>query len=558
MPIKPPESQDEPSGFDPGQASPPIRFGVFGDSQVGPGLLGSSGKAAGGVDGGIESGAGVLGVNTAVRGIGVHGTCRQGTGVVGKGGGSFPGVLGFSETGPGVTGSSSEGTGVKGVSDADDAGVSGTSARGVGVAGESGGSESGLSGRSAQGVGVDGTGGPNGAGVVGAGTNASGVFGQSVKGSGVAGSSVQGVGVEGRGGPTAAGVSGTASGGPGVSGSSTQGPGVAGTSSQGPGVTGRGDHTVGVSGICDEGVGVKADSAMGTAVSATAGTGTGVSATAGTGIAVTATSTTGTGVNAVSSSGTGMIAKSTSSTGISASSFDGIGIIGSAGHSESGGFGFGFLPNRAPGVLGTSFFGAGVDGFSAEATGVIASGDIGLSASGRTAGADIRGDLRLTGRLVNMGAATFEVDHPLSPADRTLSHAFVASSEMKNVYDGVITLDDAGRATVRMPDWFDALNTAFRYQLTAVGAPAPGLYVSRKLSGNSFEIAGGDPGLEVSWMVTGVRADAWARANPVAGEAEKVPEERGFFLHPEAHGQAPELGIAAVRHPDHPASTEEG
>ncbi|MFD8756896.1 hypothetical protein ACFV0O_38855, partial [Kitasatospora sp. NPDC059577] len=116
MPIKPPESQDVPSGFDPGDASPPIRFGVFGDSQVGPGLLGSSGRAAGGVDGGIESGAGVLGVNTAVKGVGVHGSCRAGTGVSGRGGGAGAGVAGVAEAGPGVSGWSDTGPGVTGSS----------------------------------------------------------------------------------------------------------------------------------------------------------------------------------------------------------------------------------------------------------------------------------------------------------------------------------------------------------------------------------------------------------------------------------------------------------
>lgn len=37
---------------------------------------------------------------------------------------------------------------------------------------------------------------------------------------------------------------------------------------------------------------------------------------------------------------------------------------------------------------------------------------------------------------------------------------------MKNIYDGVVTTDAQGRATVQLPDWFEALNTEFRYQLT--------------------------------------------------------------------------------------------
>ena len=49
---------------------------------------------------------------------------------------------------------------------------------------------------------------------------------------------------------------------------------------------------------------------------------------------------------------------------------------------------------------------------------------------------------------------------------------------MKNVYDGVVTLNGKGEATVKMPRWFEALNRDFRYQLTALGAPAPNLCVA--------------------------------------------------------------------------------
>ena len=43
---------------------------------------------------------------------------------------------------------------------------------------------------------------------------------------------------------------------------------------------------------------------------------------------------------------------------------------------------------------------------------------------------------------------------------------------MKNIYDGVVTLDVYGEAEVQLPAWFEALNTDFRYQLTAIGASA--------------------------------------------------------------------------------------
>jgi hypothetical protein len=42
---------------------------------------------------------------------------------------------------------------------------------------------------------------------------------------------------------------------------------------------------------------------------------------------------------------------------------------------------------------------------------------------------------------------------------------------MKNVYDGVVVLDEKGEVEIQLPDWFSALNKDFRYQLTAIGTP---------------------------------------------------------------------------------------
>ena len=47
---------------------------------------------------------------------------------------------------------------------------------------------------------------------------------------------------------------------------------------------------------------------------------------------------------------------------------------------------------------------------------------------------------------------------------------------MKNVYDGNVELDDKGEAWIQMPDYFEALNREFRYQLTPIGGPAPSLF----------------------------------------------------------------------------------
>lgn len=48
-----------------------------------------------------------------------------------------------------------------------------------------------------------------------------------------------------------------------------------------------------------------------------------------------------------------------------------------------------------------------------------------------------------------------------------------------------------------------------------LGAPGPNLYIAEEIHGNRFKIAGGKPGAKVSWQVTGVRHDAWAKAHPM-------------------------------------------
>ena len=99
-----------------------------------------------------------------------------------------------------------------------------------------------------------------------------------------------------------------------------------------------------------------------------------------------------------------------------------------------------------------------------------------------------------------------------------------------------------------LPRWFGALNTDFRYQLTPIGGAAPALHIASEIADNRFTIAGGPPGLKVSWMVTGIRHDAWAKANPLSVEEPKPAAERGTFLHPEVLGQPPETQVEYARH----------
>ena len=158
------------------------------------------------------------------------------------------------------------------------------------------------------------------------------------------------------------------------------------------------------------------------------------------------------------------------------------------------------------------------------------------------------GNLAVTGTLTK-AAGSFRIDDPLDPANRYLSHSFVESPDMKNIYDGIAVLDVSGSAWVELPAWFEALNRDFRYQLTAIGNPAPGLFVAHEVSNNRFEISGGPAGLKVSWTVTGIRQDPYANAHRIPVEEEKPPQERGAYLHPELYGQPETRNVIYVEHP---------
>jgi hypothetical protein len=137
---------------------------------------------------------------------------------------------------------------------------------------------------------------------------------------------------------------------------------------------------------------------------------------------------------------------------------------------------------------------------------------------------DDNGNVTISGNLTK-GGGGFKIDHPLDPANKYLSHSFVESPDMKNVYDGVTILDERGEAVVELPQWFEALNRDFRYQLTAIGGPAPNLHIAEELTGNRFRIAGGRAGMKVSWTLTGIRQDAWANANRMPVESPKPGKE---------------------------------
>jgi hypothetical protein len=257
------------------------------------------------------------------------------------------------------------------------------------------------------------------------------------------------------------------------------------------------------------------------------------------------TSSNGTGVYG-EGPGAGVIGRG-GNAGLSGVSQSGNAVRG-ASHRGTGVYGECF-GGTAPGVVGHSGGNVGVRGSSVRSTGVVAisSSGTGVFGEGGFRAGTFNGHVAVFGDLTVTGRKPFKIDHPLDPQNKYLLHNVVESSEMKNVYDGVVQLDEEGAAWVELPEWFEALNGDFRYQLTAVGASAPNLHVAEEISENRFRIAGGQGGMKVCWQLTGTRKDPWAAANPFEVEQEKPEEERGRYLHPGLYDAPEEQSVLRAR-----------
>lgn len=144
----------------------------------------------------------------------------------------------------------------------------------------------------------------------------------------------------------------------------------------------------------------------------------------------------------------------------------------------------------------------------------------------------VEGDLDVTG-TISKGSGSFKIDHPLDPANKYLYHSFVESPDMMNIYNGNIVSDQTGMAKVELPEYFEALNKDFRYQLTVIGDLAQAV-VFKKVLDNHFVIKTDKPNVEVSWQITGIRKDAYAEKNRIPNTVEKPDHEKGKYLYPNA------------------------
>jgi hypothetical protein len=263
------------------------------------------------------------------------------------------------------------------------------------------------------------------------------------------------------------------------------------------------------------------------------------SSTSGTGVFGAVTTTTGTNYGGYfqssSSSGTGVFGVNLSTTGS--------GTYGVRGKSNSTG-GVISAGVRGDGTYaGALFVGSEKYGVAGSALGSSYSYGVYGSANPGTnnyAGY-FEGNVNITGTL-SKGGGSFKIDHPLDPQNKFLYHSFVESPDMKNIYDGNVITDASGYATVELPEWFEALNKDFRYQLTVIGDFAQAI-ISREIQNNQFEIRTDKSNVKISWQVTGIRKDAFAEKYRIPVEEGKGIEEKGKYAHPEAFGLPKSLGI---------------
>lgn len=202
----------------------------------------------------------------------------------------------------------------------------------------------------------------------------------------------------------------------------------------------------------------------------------------------------------------------------------------------------------ASGIGAAGFGGANGDGIYGTATGNLGYGvtgvvTVGTSAIGVYGYADAGVATRYGGFFDNdlgsSGTKTFLIDHPDDPANKMLKHFSMESPEVLNVYRGNVTLGPNGEASVTLPSYFNSINNQnYSYHLTAIGNPAQ-VYVKQEIFNNQFVVAGGTPGMKVSWVVYSERNDPYLQQNPDERlvEIQKTGSMAGKYISPQLYGQ---------------------
>jgi hypothetical protein len=304
----------------------------------------------------------------------------------------------------------------------------------------------------------------------------------------------------------------------------------------------------------------------GTGVDAFGGTATGESGFGGTGLNVTGGDAEGGGFGIIANGGNSKGANGGTGLsvagGISETGFGGNGaaITGGFSRQNRGGIGlevFGGSGLDGDGGTGIDITGgAGSGSNHSSGRGLVVRAGTPFNGAERGLAADLIGDVQVEGNLrvtrdINLtgnltkGGGSFKIDHPLDPENKYLYHSFVESPDMMNIYNGTVTTDSNGNATVTLPEWFEALNQDFRYQLTVIGTFAQAI-VSREIKDNRFFVKTSKANVKVCWQVTGVRHDAYANKHRIAVEEQKPQQEKGSYLYPDAFNKPQDKGIRSA------------
>lgn len=183
-----------------------------------------------------------------------------------------------------------------------------------------------------------------------------------------------------------------------------------------------------------------------------------------------------------------------------------------------------FAKGNGPNGNGIYAEAQGLDGQGVSGRAYGANG-IGIFGEGTAFAGFFNGNLHVTGNItydgnLNQATPSITMEHPLDPENSNLIHAGVHSSEMKNIYDGRTITNSGGEAVINLPDWFEAINKDFRYQLTVIGEFAQAI-VSEEIDNGKFSIKTNKPNVKVSWQITGIRNDSFAKTNEFKIEREK-------------------------------------
>ena len=76
------------------------------------------------------------------------------------------------------------------------------------------------------------------------------------------------------------------------------------------------------------------------------------------------------------------------------------------------------------------------------------------------------------------------------------------------------------------------------------------------MTGNHFKVHGGIAGMRVSWQITGIRKDPWAKNNRIDVEEEKPSNELDSYIHPEVYNQSSDRDVQWKRYPKNKRPTK--